>query len=124
MSYRRDLETDPKTTGNNLRDVVDWLGLGDYIVMYDDSGRERKWCPCCSSGRGIAKIEDVPAQLEKQRTIYLRIKSMPGLLDEGEWEWYIKNEGFEECTCQINAFLTAQPKIAIENIPHVHAYTL
>lgn len=26
---------------------------------------------------------------------------MSGLLDEGEWEWYIKDAGFNECKCSI-----------------------
>lgn len=26
---------------------------------------------------------------------------MPGLLGEEKWNWYIKDAGFDECTCSI-----------------------
>lgn len=26
---------------------------------------------------------------------------MDSLLNEGEWEWYIKSAGFDECKCNI-----------------------
>ena len=42
---------------------------------------------------------------------------MPGLLDDGEWNWYIKDTGFDECTCSLKN-TTSDRNI----IPHKHMF--
>jgi hypothetical protein len=30
--------------------------------------------------------------------MYINVEAHPGLLDDGEWEWYIRDAGYKECT--------------------------
>lgn len=51
--------------------------------------------------------------VDTQRFIYLNVSKIPRLLDDGEWDWYIKNAGFDECTCSLK-ITSSDP----DNIPH------
>ena len=76
-------------TNNSLIDVIEWLKEGAYVVVHDHfrSGRYFHYkCP------GKEKLEEL-------RVVYLDVESMKGLLGDGEWEYYIKEEGIAECTC-------------------------
>jgi len=67
-------------TRNNLLDVINWLKLGAYEILSED---------------------EVNEYLNKHRFIYVNISKLAGLLDDGEWNWYIVNAGLDECKCSI-----------------------
>ena len=96
------LTTKPKTTSNNLRDVIDWLKEGDYVVIHNNYLHGRFFHSNCIETPNIP-VSDLTDQmlLNNRRIIYVDVKSMPGLLDEGEWEYYIKLGGFSECKCHL-----------------------
>ena len=122
MVLRSDLNEEPELSGsNNLVTVINWLRHGDYVVLYDGIERARFFCPCCSSSAGIQKDTDIDAEWEKRRTIFLDVGDMHGLLDEGEWEWYIKNEGFKECQCVLWQHVNRQPGV---KLPHSYFFKL
>lgn len=82
----------PKSTTNNLADIIKWLGAGDYVVVHNNYKHGRffhKQCP------------DPNFDIDQHRVTYVNVGSMPGLLDDGEWEWYIKNSGCHECSCPL-----------------------
>lgn len=69
-----------ETTTNNLADILKWLKNGDCVCVYTTYyGR------CFYSEKEVEKI--------KGRMVYVDVNSHPGLLDNGEWESYIKREG-------------------------------
>ena len=78
------------TTTNNLADIIGWLQKGYYIIIH--SHRMRCFHRC-------NHIDDIQSYINNTRFIYVDVDRMQGLLDDGEWEWYIKREGFNECTC-------------------------
>ena len=96
---RTDLDESPACTTNNLRDIIDWLQLGDYVIIHCHGKNGRFFHTKCA---GSELSEDqVQPFLEQARVISIDVNDMPGLLDEGEWEYYIKREGHQECTCLI-----------------------
>ena len=86
------------TTTNNLRDVVDWLNKDAYVVIYSKNGRFFHHCTKTT----LTDIE-IKDYLDTHRFIYIDVSPMPGLLDDGEWNWYITHAGFDECECPLKA---------------------
>jgi hypothetical protein len=78
----------PKTSRNQLRDIIDWLGMGDVIVLHHGG-----------NGPQIYHKEPNNVQLDLDiiRVIFVDCSNMPGLLHEGEWPWYINAAGFKLC---------------------------
>jgi hypothetical protein len=71
-------------TTNSLRDIVDWLKNGDFVCIHTNTDYIYYYSKeTCNS-------------IEDHRLIYVNV--MPGLLDEGEWPYYIENEGFVKYT--------------------------
>ncbi len=79
---------------NQLEMTIHWLKMGDYVVLHNKNGRFFHKCVT-----GLTN-EQVTKYLNNTRVIYLNAAAWPGLLDDGEWNWYIKKAGFDECTCQ------------------------
>jgi hypothetical protein len=73
-------------TNNSLKDIINWLKNG-YIVCIHSYSRQMYYYS--------EEILDEPLINDKS-IIYVNVKKMSSLLDEGEWPWYIKNEGFVE----------------------------
>ena len=92
------LTTPPKVTRNNLKDIIDYLNDGDYVVIHDDVKYGRYFHQKCPT-----TDDDF---INNNRVIYVNVNKMPGLLDEGEWEWYIKSVGHCECTCNLKTTLS------------------
>lgn len=66
-----------------LQQIIKFLEEGnDVIIHANQSGRCFK-----------ANHENIG---EDKLTIYFDVSSFPGLLEDGEWEYYIKAEGFKE----------------------------
>lgn len=85
-----------EVTKNNLADIIGWLKKGHYVVIYDSFGRFFHKC----SKTAMTK-EESDLYMDSHRFIYVNVSKIPGLLDDGEWNWYIKDAGFDECTCSI-----------------------
>ena len=66
-----------------LQQVVKNLKDGDDIIIHSDS-----------IGRCFITNNDVKGK--DKLTIYYDVSSCVSLLDDGEWEYYIKSEGFTE----------------------------
>ena len=70
----------PQQTGNgNLADIIQWLQEG-YDVCIHTNTRARYF-------KGATTTMT-------QKMIYVNVARHAGLIDEGEWDWYIKNAGF------------------------------
>lgn len=88
-------------TDNNLLDVINWLKLGAYVVIHTDYARFFHKC----SEKNLSEIE-VDEYLKHHKIIYINVSKLPGLLDDGEWNWYITNAGFDECKCSVKNTLS------------------
>lgn len=72
---------------NSLLSIINWLTVGGNDVVLHANFRGARWF-----------IGNPDAKLELKRTVYVDVAKLPGLLDDGEWESYIKKAGFVECT--------------------------
>ena len=114
LNERSDLDSSPKTTNNNLKDIIDWLRLGDFVVIHNDYKFGRFFHTNCPVSNG-----EIGKTLENSRVIYVNVKSLAGLLDDGEWEYYIKDNGHRECTCDLKEHVLDPKKL-----PHIYNFTL
>lgn len=84
------------TTTNNLADIVNWLKAGAYVVVHSQIGRFFHKCT-----KTTLTADEIKNYLDSHRFIYVNVSRMPGLLDDGEWNWYITHAGFDECKCSL-----------------------
>lgn len=90
------LNQNPICTDNGLADIISWLKNGDYVVIHDNYKYGRYFHSKCPDDYSDDYINN-------HRIIYVNVSYMPGLLDDGEWEWYIKSENNSECTCELKS---------------------
>src|SRR3990170_2400071 len=88
------LTTSPVTTTNQLRDIVGWLKEGDCVFVHNNFKGGRFFHPGCVVG-----VKPDRSQFNHCRVIYVDVRKMPGLLADGEWNWYINDAGIPECQC-------------------------
>ena len=70
-------------TSNNLVDIIRWVHEGNIVITHTTSA--------C---RVFHALPDLDQQsLDQVRVLYVDCNSHPGLLDDGEWECYIKASG-------------------------------
>ena len=70
-----------KQTGNNLVDIIAWVKDQGYcVVLHGQGSPVQVWY------NGAEILADV-------KIIMVNVSSMPGLLDEGEWDWYLNEAG-------------------------------
>jgi hypothetical protein len=72
------------TTKNSLADIINFLKDG-YIV-----------CLHAGNNRQYYFLKESLEELNDECIIYINLTKNPSLLNEDEWPWYIKNEGFVE----------------------------
>jgi hypothetical protein len=89
----------PQTTENNLLDIINWLKEGDYVVIHNNYKYGRYFHSQCNEKEQTD--DEIKPYLENTRIIYVNVSHLPGLLDDGEWNWYINQEGNQECKCQL-----------------------
>jgi hypothetical protein len=77
----------PICTSNSLKDVVDWINGGALVYLYA-KGNVIKYHKCDTYNNTCTK------------TIHINLQTWPDLLDEGEWPWYIEQDGRLICKCQ------------------------
>lgn len=75
----------PKTTSNNLADIISWIKLGDCVVL--------------TNGRYMMPYGKIGLEKDPKnyRTIYVDISSYASLGNEDEWPYYILQEGGIVC---------------------------
>lgn len=75
-------------TSNNLADVIKFIKDGNIVVLHTtEESRIFNTCLSDSSNLELSKKE-----LENIRVIYVDCNKMPGLLEQGEWEYFINRE--------------------------------
>jgi hypothetical protein len=100
------LKTPLILTSNNLKDIIDFISKGYYVIIY-----KKSYYRCFHNKltddnhnfrcKGLLTDDDINKYIKTHRFIYLNVERMSGLLDDGEWNWYIENEGYNECNCKL-----------------------
>jgi hypothetical protein len=88
----------PIVTSDCLRDMYGWLENGDYVVLHNDYTCARYFHKCIAD---MKSEKEVTQFLGHCKVIYIDVARNPGLLNDGEWEHYIKKAGYPECTCSL-----------------------
>lgn len=78
----------PTTSTNQLLDVIKWLKNGDIVVIFNDS----------NVFRIFYKSDDYLNNLTDRRIIMIDCQTVPGICDDGEWNYYITEAGNIEST--------------------------
>ncbi len=101
-------------TSNNLADVIRFVQEKNVLVLHTEGA--------CRVFHMVPTVEsDKPASLSNVRVIYLDCNSHKGLLDEGEWEYYINEvEGVHE----VGVSALRNAIIAQREVPHKHYISL
>jgi hypothetical protein len=73
-------------TTNSLFDIIQYLKDGNMVCLHTRNDRVYFHFP-----------ESI-----NEKLIYIDVSSMPSLMDNGEWPWYIKNAGFIEYESILN----------------------
>jgi len=76
-------------TDNSLKDIIRWLQDGYCVTIHANGERAQRYCNKPDECKGLVNLNVAPYS---------------ELLDDGEWEWYIKDSG-----CQAYATLPPVP---------------
>lgn len=100
------------TTKDQLGDVLGWAKRGAYIVLYSTrSNNYGRFFHKCTKKQ--LNKDETKEYMDTHRFIYVDVSRMPALLDDGEWEYYIKCVGVDECSCNIKYTCDSA-----NNVPH------
>jgi len=102
------LKSESTLTSNNLLDVINWLKLGAYVIVHTNSARFFHKC----TNKDLSE-DEISKYINQHKIVYVdvsKLPGLPGLLDNGEWNWYINEAGFDECKCSIKRKLS-NPKM-------------
>lgn len=78
----------PTTSTNQLLDVIKWLRNGDIVVIFNDN----------NVFRIFYESDDYLNNLTDRRIIMIDCQTVPGICDDGEWNYYITEAGNIEST--------------------------
>jgi len=78
----------PTTSTNQLLDVIKWLRNGDIVVIFNNS----------NVFRIFYQSEEYLNNLTDRRIILIDCQTVPGICDDGEWNYYITEAGNIEST--------------------------
>lgn len=109
-------------TNNALGAAVHCLKRGHYLVLHDSVKQLARCFHQCSEKK---RSEEGVNEFFKTRTVFYvdvallpnDFASIPGfsekrnVLDDGEWNWYLKNKGFKECSCNLKERATLQHQL-------------
>lgn len=84
MSLSTEVKFPPLTfTNNNLFDVIQFIKDKNVIALHTERA--------CRVFHSLSfEQPETKASLQNVRVIYLDCNKLTGLLEDGEWEWYIK----------------------------------
>ena len=71
---------EPETSENPLVNIIKWVADGDIVVIHNKYGQFR-----------IFSTADNDMDLNNHRIEVVLCDIVSGLLDDGEWNWYIVN---------------------------------
>lgn len=78
----------PETSTNTLKDIIDWLKLGDAVVLHaDDAGQQFYFSGEATTSATTTTTTSLDCK--NMRIILVDVSFMPSLLHEAEWSWYI-----------------------------------
>lgn len=83
---------EPTCTSNQLKDVVVWLQNGSLVVLHNKYGQVQIYHNKCQENPNY-----------DDRICCVNCNSVPGILDKGEWDYYIDNKQKGKnnvCTCK------------------------
>lgn len=81
----------PKTSTNQLCDIIDWLKLGCIVTIYNRYGKYKIYHnKCLESNNNVSECQ----------IICVNCETFPDLLEEGEWPYYIENYPNNKCSCE------------------------
>jgi hypothetical protein len=75
---------------NQLKDIIDWLKKGDIVAITNKFGQ------CYIFHNKCNEVKDIL----QSRVIVVVCETVPGVLDEGEWEYYIRETKNDDCKCE------------------------
>jgi len=78
----------PTTSTNQLLDVIKWLRNGDIVVIFNDN----------NVFRIFYESDNYLNNLTDRRIILIDCQRVPGICDDGEWNYYITEAGNIEST--------------------------
>lgn len=78
----------PDISSNQLLDVIKWLRNGDIVVIFNDN----------NVFRIFYQSEEYINNLTERRIIMIDCQTVPGICDDGEWNYYITEAGNIEST--------------------------
>jgi hypothetical protein len=67
----------------------------------------------------VVDVNQIHDLLNKTMFIYLDVSKLSGLLDEGEWDYYIERDGNSECSCKLKPICSK-----LKNIPNPFVFEL
>ena len=77
-----------KNTGNNLKDIIEWIKSGHVVILYNGSITLTYHNNCGKDLDPSHKVINVNVGNDKK------------LLDDGEWPWYFDLEGCQICSAK------------------------
>ena len=99
----------PECSPNNLKDIIEWLKMGDIVVLHSGNKYGQIYHRCSET-----------TSLENIRVIYVDVANHASLLDEGEWPWYIINQGHTSlCDCDLKSDALNAVKV-----PHIYRFEI
>lgn len=110
--------------------ITEWLRKQDYLIMTNKNDRHRVFHFSC---QGVEDITYSPSNAKWQfvnqhRILELDVSSVPALMDDGEWEYYIRKwiPEVRDCTCDLLRFTLTNPKLRKQPIllPQPYFYLL
>lgn len=100
----------PIPSTNQLVDVIGWVRNGDIVVIFNDN----------NVFRIFYKSNDSIDNLTDKRIMMINCQSVPGICDDGEWNYYIIQDGNIESN---SIDLLQKIRVLIENkSPNVFAF--
>ena len=67
---------EPEVSHNNLADVINWLKMGDIVMLHSNLQNGQVYHKNCKENK---------ESFDNKRLIWVNVSSMPSLLLEGEW---------------------------------------
>ncbi len=105
---------EPISSSNPLADIIQWLKKGDIVFLYNKYKKRLIYHNKCTKIEGgFSKFDD--------RICCIECKSVPGILDDGEWDYYIE-QGNTKCECISN--LETIEELIRSNARNIYMYTV
>jgi hypothetical protein len=100
----------PKTSGNSLANAINWLGLGDIVILHINNLNSDIYHVCA----------DKDVNFDQIRVVKIDCVHWPDLPNEDEWPWYFESgANAHKCTCGASTHILEK-----QLIPHIYSFVL